>query len=89
MTTLTIPLPYFFSFLSGYRSIVFPYPIVHHVNFFLLNPILVDEVIFQEIADGNYIIVPHKPTIVSGLGAVPKADPQSYDLYTIDPCQQG
>ena len=34
----------------------------------------VEDTIRQEIAEGNYIVSPHKPTIVSALGAIPKPD---------------
>jgi len=44
----------------------------------------VESTLNDEIAAGNYIIVPQKPTIICTLGAVPKAD--SDDLRLIHDC---
>ena len=53
----------------------------------VLNPDAIDKVeatILEEIAEGNYIVSPTKPVIVSALGAVPK--PDSEDLRIIHDC---
>ena len=46
----------------------------------------VEAQILSEIAEGNYVTTPHKPTIVSALGAIPK--PGSDDVRLIHDCSQ-
>lgn len=46
----------------------------------------VEEQIRSEIANGNYITVDYKPTIISALGAIPK--PGSNDIRLIHDCSQ-
>ena len=40
----------------------------------------VEQQIEEEIAEGNYVVTPTKPTIVSALGAIPKPDSAEYRL---------
>ena len=55
----------------------------------VLNPEAVDKVeatIIEEIADGNYVVSPTKPIIVSALGAVPKPDSDELRIIHDCPC---
>lgn len=52
-----------------------------------VNPLArsrVEATILEEVAAGNYVICPQKPTIVSAIGAVPK--PDSLELRLIHDC---
>ena len=46
----------------------------------------VEQTIANEIAEGNYVITPIKPAIISALGAIPK--PDSHEVRLIHDCSR-